>query len=112
MSVYLQLKSHLKLYIIFILIVSLYSGISSLVFTRDGEALYFHSSSELQRISLSATKVTSARCYLELPEGARNEQTADTTLTNEEDKPAEEQSPALVNGNSESKESSVADKVR
>ncbi|KAK9707867.1 LLGL2 [Popillia japonica] len=89
------------------------NGISSLVFTRDGEALYFHSSSELQRISLSATKITSARCYLQLPEGARHEETADVTLTTEEERPAEEQSPsvAMVNGNSESKESSVADKT-
>ncbi|KRT85566.1 hypothetical protein AMK59_1411 [Oryctes borbonicus] len=89
------------------------NGISSLVFTRDGEALYFHSSSELQRISLSATKITSARCYLELPDGARHEETADETSTAEEERPAEEQTSAIsmVNGNSESKESSVADKT-
>lgn len=84
------------------------------MFTRDGEALYFHSSSELQRISLSATKVTSARCYLELPEGARHEEAADATSITEEERAVEEQIPAItmVNGNSESKESSVADKVR
>ncbi|KAL1494212.1 hypothetical protein ABEB36_009844 [Hypothenemus hampei] len=40
------------------------NGISSLVFTKTAEALYLHSSSELQRLSLSATAVTQARCYL------------------------------------------------
>ncbi|XP_012284350.1 lethal(2) giant larvae protein homolog 1 isoform X2 [Orussus abietinus] len=47
------------------------NGISSLTFTRSGEALYLHSSSELQRISLSATKVTKAHCALNLPPNAR-----------------------------------------
>jgi len=45
----------------------LYSGISSLAFTRYGEALYLHSSSELQRISVSATSVTQVDCSLNLP---------------------------------------------
>ncbi|CAH0563460.1 unnamed protein product [Brassicogethes aeneus] len=70
------------------------TGISSLVFTKDAEALYLHSSSEIQRLSLSATCVTSARCYLSLPEGARDdaaeenrsevggEKEADVTLVN------------------------------
>ncbi|KAK2584775.1 hypothetical protein KPH14_007097 [Odynerus spinipes] len=47
------------------------NGISSLTFTKSGEALYLHSSSELQRISLSATKVTKAHCTLNLPPSAR-----------------------------------------
>lgn len=48
-----------------------FSGISSLTFTKAGEALYLHSSSELQRISLSVTKVTKTHCALNLPPGAR-----------------------------------------
>lgn len=48
-----------------------FSGISSLTFTKSGEALYLHSSSELQRISLSAVKVTKAHCALNLPPHAR-----------------------------------------
>ncbi|XP_034940539.1 lethal(2) giant larvae protein homolog 1 isoform X2 [Chelonus insularis] len=48
------------------------NGISSLTFTKGGEALYLHSSSELQRISLSATKVTKAHCALNLPPNARS----------------------------------------
>ncbi|KAK0172994.1 hypothetical protein PV328_006251 [Microctonus aethiopoides] len=47
------------------------NGISSLTFTKAGEALYLHSSSELQRISLSVTKVTKAHCALNLPPNAR-----------------------------------------
>lgn len=38
-----------------------------MVFTRYGEALYLHSSSELQRISVSATSVTQVDCSLNLP---------------------------------------------
>ncbi|XP_077285749.1 LLGL domain-containing protein l(2)gl isoform X2 [Arctopsyche grandis] len=43
------------------------NGISSLTFSKYGEALYLHSSSELQRITVSTNKVTRARCYLLLP---------------------------------------------
>lgn len=49
-----------------------FSGISSLTFTKAGEALYLHSSSELQRISLSVAKVTKAHCALNLPPHARS----------------------------------------
>lgn len=38
-----------------------------MAFTRYGEALYLHSSSELQRISVSATSVTQVDCSLNLP---------------------------------------------
>ncbi|XP_006619910.1 lethal(2) giant larvae protein homolog 1 isoform X7 [Apis dorsata] len=48
------------------------NGISSLTFTKAGEALYLYSSSELQRISLSANKVTKANCALNLPPNARS----------------------------------------
>lgn len=92
-----------------------FSGISSLVFTRDAEALYLHSSSELQRISLSATLVTSARCYLSLPEGARSEETTEVDIEGQvhsEQQQENETAAPLVNGTNESKESSVADKVR
>lgn len=51
---------------------SFFSGISSLIFTKAGEALYLHSSSELQRISLSAAKMTKAYCALNLPPHARS----------------------------------------
>lgn len=55
--------------------------------------------------------MTQARCYLALPEGARDDA---ATSDNEGDTAAEKQedgSTPLVNGNAESKESSVADKV-
>lgn len=42
------------------------SGISSLCFTNYGEALYMMSSSELQRISLSATKVVALKGTIDL----------------------------------------------
>ncbi|XP_018338210.1 PREDICTED: lethal(2) giant larvae protein homolog 1 isoform X4 [Trachymyrmex septentrionalis] len=48
------------------------NGISSLIFTKAGEALYLHSSSELQRISLSTAKMTKAHCALNLPPHARS----------------------------------------
>ncbi|XP_044005271.1 lethal(2) giant larvae protein homolog 1 isoform X2 [Aphidius gifuensis] len=47
------------------------NGISSLTFTKSGEAFYLHSSSELERISLSVTKVTKAQCALNLLPNAR-----------------------------------------
>lgn len=40
------------------------SGISSLAFTKWGEGLYLHSSSEIQRITLSASRKTVPRCAL------------------------------------------------
>lgn len=43
-----------------------FSGISSLCFTNYGEALYMMSSSELQRISLSATKGIRAEGHIEV----------------------------------------------
>lgn len=43
-----------------------------MTFTKAGEALYLHSSSELQRISLSTAKVTKAHCALNLPPHARS----------------------------------------
>lgn len=47
-------------------IVACFSGITSLCFTNFGEALYMMSSSELQRISLSATKSVRAEGVIEV----------------------------------------------
>ncbi|KAJ8679019.1 hypothetical protein QAD02_014806 [Eretmocerus hayati] len=72
------------------------NGISSLTFTKSGEALYLHSSSELQRISLSASKVTRAHCALNLPPNARSTpeveapETTDASNTDQEEKPETE----------------------
>ncbi|XP_008203812.1 lethal(2) giant larvae protein homolog 1 isoform X3 [Nasonia vitripennis] len=68
------------------------NGISSLTFTKAGEALYLHSSSELQRISLSAAKMTKAHCALNLPPNARSTpevatpEQKDTSTTEPEEK--------------------------
>lgn len=40
------------------------SGISSFIFTKWGEGLYLHSSSEIQRITLSASRKIVPRCAL------------------------------------------------
>ncbi|XP_014234240.1 lethal(2) giant larvae protein homolog 1 isoform X2 [Trichogramma pretiosum] len=68
------------------------NGISSLTFTKSGEAFYLHSSSELQRISLSASKVTKAHCALNLPPNARTVEPEIPTI--EIDQP-EEEAPAV-----------------
>ncbi|CAN7985436.1 unnamed protein product [Ixodes hexagonus] len=47
------------------------SGISSLVFTKDGEGFYLSSPCEFERFSLSAKRMTAPHCQVELPEGAR-----------------------------------------
>jgi len=65
------------------------NGISSLTFTRTGQALYLHSSSELQRVTFSATSITQPRCRLELPEGAR-ESAGGERDTDEEEEEEEE----------------------
>ena len=41
------------------------------MFTDRGEALYLHSPSELQRVSLAAAYITRPKCTLDLPEGSR-----------------------------------------
>jgi len=60
----------------------IYSGISSLAFTRYGEALYLHSSSELQRISVSAATVTQVDCSLNLPTRDRTPRSRSITPIN------------------------------
>ncbi|CAG9824720.1 unnamed protein product [Phaedon cochleariae] len=91
------------------------NGISSLVFTKDAQALYLHSSSELQRFSLAATGITMARCYLSLPAGARPDEEGDggSEEAGEGRTAAEgarrEEAAAVVNGGG-SKEGSVAEK--
>ncbi|XP_076225402.1 LLGL domain-containing protein l(2)gl isoform X7 [Nomia melanderi] len=62
------------------------NGISSLTFTKSGEALYLHSSSELQRISLSASNETKTHCALNLPPNARSH----TNKTNAKEKVQEQ----------------------
>ena len=47
------------------------SGITSLVFTEHGEALYLVSSSLYQRLALSSGVAVRPSCRLTLPEGAR-----------------------------------------
>ncbi|XP_063241015.1 lethal(2) giant larvae protein homolog 1 isoform X2 [Bacillus rossius redtenbacheri] len=76
------------------------NGISSLTFTASGEAFYLHSSSELQRISLSAARVTQPRCRLELPEGARD--------TEEEEAAAAADDEGRIEGREESAPSPTA----
>ncbi|GLV32955.1 lethal (2) giant larvae [Carabus blaptoides fortunei] len=94
------------------------NGISSLTFTKDGEALYLHSSSELQRITLAVHKQTSTHCYLQLPAGARAETTAAGEIVGkvqgnevQQDSQSTATPAPLVNGNADSKESSLADKT-
>ncbi|XP_046389547.1 lethal(2) giant larvae protein homolog 1 isoform X2 [Ischnura elegans] len=75
------------------------NGISSLAFTRFGEAFYLHSSSELQRVTLSATKVTKTNCSLKLPEGARPTEATSEPVTSpvgDRDLPAEEEDKGVV----------------
>ncbi|XP_041978692.1 lethal(2) giant larvae protein homolog 1 [Aricia agestis] len=64
------------------------NGIASLCFSKRGEALYLHSSSELQRITLSATKVTVAACHILLSPwaAALRSQPEEQPLTNGEHK--------------------------
>ncbi len=59
-EVHIQNVSQMKMFF------SYSSGISSLCFTNYGEALYMCSSSELQRISLSATKVVALQGTIDL----------------------------------------------
>jgi lethal(2) giant larvae protein len=78
-SIIIHSSKNLSIYL-FIFI----SGISSLTFTKAGEALYLHSSSELQRISLSVAKVTKAHCALNLPPHARSYSENANEVANEE----------------------------
>lgn len=98
----------------FIIIYS-FSGISSLIFTKNAEALFFHSSSELQRLSLSTTFSTHARCFLKIPKGARDEAATEGNAEQEERQPVVEnldlEEAVVVNGNAETKNNSINDKV-
>ncbi|XP_044758533.1 lethal(2) giant larvae protein isoform X2 [Coccinella septempunctata] len=91
------------------------NGISSLIFTKNAEALFFHSSSELQRLSLSTTFSTHARCFLKIPKGARDEAATDRAATTENEEPqtaAENldlEEAVVVNGNAETKNNSITD---
>lgn len=50
-----------------------FSGITSFIFTRYGQGFYLMTSSEYQRVSLSARYSGEAMCTLELAEGMRPE---------------------------------------
>ncbi|XP_064461084.1 lethal(2) giant larvae protein homolog 1-like isoform X2 [Ornithodoros turicata] len=47
------------------------NGISSLVFSKNGDGFHLNSPCELERFSLSAKHINAPRCIVELPEGAR-----------------------------------------
>ncbi|GIX73484.1 lethal(2) giant larvae protein homolog 1 [Caerostris extrusa] len=47
------------------------NGISSVVFTKTGQAFYLHSPCEFQRFTLSTKDILQTKCKIELPEGAR-----------------------------------------
>ncbi|XP_063707331.1 lethal(2) giant larvae protein [Culicoides brevitarsis] len=76
------------------------NGISSLCFTTHGEALYMCSSSELQRITLSATKIVSAEGSVDLEplseEQANSDEDEDTLEGDNEEKTVDEQSTVEV----------------
>ncbi|XP_076312223.1 lethal(2) giant larvae protein homolog 1-like isoform X2 [Tachypleus tridentatus] len=48
------------------------NGISSLVFTKNGQGFFLHSPCEFVRFTLSTTSVTDVHCVLDLPEGVRS----------------------------------------
>lgn len=47
------------------------NGISSVVFTKNGQGFYLHSPCEFERFTLSASNITDVSFKLELPEGVR-----------------------------------------
>jgi hypothetical protein len=59
----LPIIEYLIIYYYYFLI-KCYSGISSLGFSRQGEGMFCLSSSELQRISVGARRVTQPLCWL------------------------------------------------
>lgn len=69
------------------------NGISSLCFTSHGEALYMMSSSEVQRVTLSAHKIVAPEGVIAVAESVRengvdrDETTDDDTLTEEDVRP-------------------------
>jgi len=77
---------------------SLSSGITSFIFTKYGQGYYLLSSSEYQKVTLSARHTGEAKCTIELAEGMRPEPVeepepvvaAGTTPTEGTDRPATE----------------------
>lgn len=49
----------------------IFSGISSIVFTKTGQGFYLHSPCEFQRFTLSARDMLEVKCKIDLPEGSR-----------------------------------------
>lgn len=58
-----------------------FSGISSFVFTKEGQGLYLHSPSEFTRVTLCPRFVIEPICMLELKEGMRPEPQAEALDT-------------------------------
>ncbi|RZF47817.1 hypothetical protein LSTR_LSTR013142 [Laodelphax striatellus] len=85
------------------------NGISSLAFTSYGEGVYLHSSSELQRVTVSATRVTLPHCRLQLPKEARphSQSAADDESSSDDDDSSSSASSSSSSSSSSSK-SSVA----
>ncbi|XP_014676770.1 PREDICTED: LOW QUALITY PROTEIN: lethal(2) giant larvae protein homolog 1-like [Priapulus caudatus] len=81
------------------------SGISSALFTQDGEGFYQNSSSELTRFTISARKRTQPHCHLVLAEGMRP--APPETLEEEEKKPKGEEE--RKESGEESKEEAATD---
>ncbi|XP_001654112.2 protein lethal(2) giant larvae [Aedes aegypti] len=64
------------------------NGISSLCFTNHGEALYMMSSSEVQRITLSTSKIVSPTGYIELEDWSQADQEEPEQAVEAEETPA------------------------
>uniref|UniRef100_A0A1B6CIZ4 Uncharacterized protein n=1 Tax=Clastoptera arizonana TaxID=38151 RepID=A0A1B6CIZ4_9HEMI len=80
------------------------NGISSLTFTKHGEALYMHSSSEIQRVTVSATSLTVATCHLDLPPSARAPIVAQTSESESSDSSSESSSSSSSSESDEEEE--------
>lgn len=70
----------------------IYSGITSFIFTKYGQGYYLLTSSEYQKVTLSARYQADVKCTLELAEGMRPEPPKEP-----EPQPAE-QAPAAEGG--------------
>ena len=67
-----------------------YSGISSVVFTKTGQGFYLHSPCEFQRFTLSAKDTLEVKCKIDLPEGSRPLIIKEDTITEEPSEKTEE----------------------
>lgn len=74
----------------------LHSGISSLCFTNFGEALYMMSSSEIQRISLSGSKIVMPTGHIELEDWDSEDDKEEKTEDGDENTTAEATTPTTA----------------